>query len=522
MSIVTSLLSSNHFIVKKMANCYSCFPELKCKRSDVLAEIMPSAELELPTGETTGPTLDEITGFCKANGFVFPSSEIYGGFTAIYDYGPRGVELENNVKAEWWKEIVRRREDTVGIDSSIFMNPQIWEASGHVAGFSDPLAECRNCNTRVRVDHLLEDIGIQADDKMTITEIREVFDENRPHLHCPDPKCGASDFTDVHQFNLLVASNLGNFTGAADSEPVWLRGETCQGIYVNYANVLSSTRVQIPFGIAQIGKAFRNEITARQFIFRTREFEQMENQRFVSPEAEMDEYERLRAERYKYYTERLGFEPSNLQWHEHEKLAFYALAAWDIEYRYPFGFSELEGVHARGDYDLTQHSQYSGSDLTYRNPRSGERYMPHVIESSCGVGRTVLAALCDAYKIEKLDNGNERQVLKLHPNLAPVKVAVFPLVRNKPEIVQRARNIHGDLAEDFATEFDDNGNTGKRYRRQDAIGTVMGVTVDYDTMDDGTVTVRDRDTMKQERVHESQLEQYVRVKLKQPYQRATI
>lgn len=466
------------------------------------------------------PELDTIVSFSKRTGFVYPSSEIYGGFSAIYDFGPRGVELANNVKSEWWKEIVRRRTDTVGIDSSIFMKPDIWKASGHVDGFSDPLAECRDCNTRVRVDHLLEGIGVAADDKMGIEEINAMFDEHRSELTCPAPNCGKSNFTEARQFNLLVASNLGNFTGDPSRNPVWLRGETCQGIYVNYQNVLNSSRVKPPFGIAQIGKAFRNEITARQFIFRTREFEQMENQRFVRPEEEMKEFEELRAERMKYYTDCLGFSALNLRWREHEKLAFYAKAAWDIEYNFPFGFSELEGVHARGDYDLTQHSRHSGVDLTYRDPVSGERYLPHVIESSCGVGRTVLAALYDSYQVERLDNGQERTVLKLHPNLSPVKAAVFPLVKNKPDLVERAKKVFSDVSDEYSAEWDDNGNVGRRYRRQDEIGTPMTVTVDYGTLEDGTVTVRDRDTMQQTRVNEGQLTDYIRQELRKPYRQS--
>jgi len=464
---------------------------------------------------SNGPSLDELVGFSKRTGFVYPSSEIYGGFSGVYDYGPRGVELVNNVKTEWWNEVVRRRKDTVGLDSSIFMHPKVWEASGHVENFSDPLAECRVCNARVRVDHLLEAIDVPADDKMSIEEINELFDAHRSEIHCP--QCDSQDFTDARQFNLLVASNLGNFTGDPSKDPVWLRGETCQGIYVDYRNVVDSSRVKIPFGIAQIGKAFRNEITARQFIFRTREFEQMENQRFVHPDAEMEEYEALREERMRYYTERLGFTPSNLRWRVHDKLAFYANAAWDIEFLYPFGFSELEGVHARGNYDLTQHSTHSGQDLSYLNPTTGERYIPHVIESSTGVGRTALAALADAYTREILPDGSERIVLKLHPKLAPVKAAVFPLVRNRADITEKADAIYRDLAGELATEWDDNGNTGKRYRRQDEIGTPFTVTVDHQSLDDNSVTVRDRDTMQQVRVNESQVEQFIKDGLRKPY-----
>jgi len=285
-------------------------------------------------------TMEKIISLAKRRGFIFPSSDIYGGFAAIYDYGPYGVELENNIKKFWWKNLVRQRQDIVGLDSAIFMHPKIWEASGHVAGFSDPLIECKNCHTRSRVDHLLEGIGIETDEKMSEKEINEIFSKNKDKLKCPN--CGEKDFTDARKFNLLVKSNLGNFTDNWDKEPVYLRGETCQGIYVNYKNVLDSTRVKIPFGIAQIGKAFRNEITARQFLFRTREFEQMEMQYFVHPDKEMEEYEKLRKDRWQYYLD-LGLRKENLKWNKHKNLVFYAKAAYDIDYNFPFGFDELEG-----------------------------------------------------------------------------------------------------------------------------------------------------------------------------------
>jgi len=377
-----------------------------------------------------------------------------------------------------------------------------------VAGFSDPLSECKKCHSRLRVDHLLESIGIKADEKIAEAEIDKIFLENKSKIKCPD--CGKSDFTDVKKFNLLVKSNLGNFTEDWSKSPVYLRGETCQGIYVNYKNVLDSTRVKIPFGIAQVGKAFRNEITARQFIFRTREFEQMEMQYFVRPDAEMDEYEKLREYRWKFY-KNLGIKEKNLKWHKHDNLVFYAKEAYDIEYDFPFGFSELEGVHARGDYDLTQHSKFSGKDLTYVEPTTNEKYMPHIIESSVGVARIFLAVLCDAYTEEKND-GEIRTVLKLDKKLAPVKVAVFPLMRNKPELVAKAREIFDKLKLQYMCEFDDNGNVGKRYRRQDEIGTPYCITVDFETLENGDVTVRDRDTMQQERIKIEELENYLKNK----------
>ncbi len=453
--------------------------------------------------------MNKIVSLCKRRGFVFPSSEIYGGFSAIYDFGPYGVELENAIKKEWWKNMVQVREDIVGLDSNIFMSPKIWEASGHVAGFSDPLSECKECHARIRVDHLLESIGIQADEKISEEEINKIFSENKEKIKCPE--CGKSNFTQVKKFNLLVKSNLGNFTEKWEEEPVYLRGETCQGIYVNYKNVLDSTRVKIPFGIAQIGKAFRNEITARQFIFRTREFEQMEMQYFLKPEEEMKEYEKLKDYRWNFYLQ-LGIKKENLKWHKHENLVFYAQEAYDIEYKYPFGFAELEGIHARGDYDLTQHSKFSGKELSYSDPVTGEKYLPHIIESSAGVARTFLAVLCDAY-CEETVAGEPRIVLKLNLRLAPIKIAIFPLLKNKPELVKKAREVYAGLKSRYMCEFDDNGNIGKRYRRQDEIGTPYCLTVDFESLEKGDVTVRDRDTMKQERISLAGIKDYFYDKL---------
>ncbi len=453
--------------------------------------------------------MDKIIAFTKRRGFVFPSSEIYGGLAAVYDYGPYGVELINNIKKFWWRYMVQNREDIIGLDSAIFMSPKIWEASGHVSGFSDPLAECKYCHTRIRVDALLEDIGVQADEKMSEEEINKLFKENKDKIKCP--KCAKNDFSEAKSFNLLVKSNLGNFTGDWDKEPIYLRGETCQGIYVNFKNVLDSTRMKIPFGIAQIGKAFRNEITARQFIFRTREFEQMEMQYFVSPAGEMKEYEKLKEYRWNFYL-KLGLSKENLKWHQHENLVFYAQEAYDIEYNFPFGFKELEGLHARGDYDLSQHSQHSRQKLDYLDPYTNERYIPHIIESSAGVGRIFLALLSEAYKEEKLDDGSERVVLKIKAELAPIKIAVFPLMKNKAELVKKAKEIFNTLKNEYMCEFDDNGNVGKRYRRQDEIGTPYCVTVDFDTLDNNTITVRDRDTMQQEKIKVEGLKEYFRTK----------
>jgi glycyl-tRNA synthetase len=455
--------------------------------------------------------MEKIVSLTKRRGFVFPSSEIYGGFAAVYDYGSYGAELASNVKAAWWKAMVQENDNIVGLDSSIFMHPRVWEASGHVGGFSDPLAECKKCHARSRVDHILEEAGVFADEKMTEEEINNLMEENKDKVKCP--KCGASDFSESKNFNLLVKSNLGNFAGDWDKDPTYLRGETCQGIYINFKNVMDSTRMKVPFGIAQIGKAFRNEITARQFIFRKREFEQMEMQMFLKAEGAMDVYEDWRKKRWQYYLD-LGIKEENLKWHEHENLVFYAKAAWDIEYKFPFGFKELEGVHYRTDYDLTQHSKFSGKDLLYQDPQTNEKYIPHIVETSVGVDRTVLAVLTEAYTEEKLEDGSERVVMKFPKRLSPVKVAVFPLMKNKPELVEKAREIYDSLKKSYMCEFDDNGNVGKRYRRQDEIGTPYCVTVDFDSLEDNSVTVRDRDTMQQERIKIEELETFFDKNLK--------
>lgn len=453
--------------------------------------------------------MQKIISLCKRRGFVFLSSEIYGGFSAVYDYGPYGVELANNIKNAWWRIMVQVRDDIVGLDAAIFMHPKVWQASGHVTGFSDPLTECKNCHSRSRVDHLLEAINIRADEKMTEDQIADLFEKNKKQIKCPN--CGKNNFTAVKKFNLLVKSNLGNFTEDWSREPVYLRGETCQGIYTNYKNVVDCARVKIPFGIAQIGKAFRNEITARQFIFRTREFEQMEMQYFCHPKQEMKEYEKLREARWQYYLD-LGIKKSNLKWHQHENLVFYAKAAYDIEYNYPFGFAELEGVHARGNYDLTQHSQFSGQDLSYADPITNEKYIPHIIESSVGVGRTFLAVLTEAYTEEKVKD-EVRTVLKLPVALTPIKVAVFPLLKNKSELVKKARAIYDDLKTCWMCEYDETGSIGRRYRRQDEIGTPFCITVDFDSLDDDTVTLRDRDSMKQKRIKIKELVDMLKNKL---------
>ncbi|MDP3989193.1 MAG: glycine--tRNA ligase [bacterium] len=451
---------------------------------------------------------EKIVSLCKRRGFVFPSSEIYGGFSGVYDYGPIGVELENNLKTQWWKAMVQKRSDIVGLDSGIFMDPKIWEASGHVKGFSDPLVECKVCHVRSRADHLLEDIDVVADEKMTESEINEIFNKYKNKIQCP--KCSSKDFTQVKAFNLLVKSNLGDFSNN-NLSPVYLRGETCQGIYVNYKNVVDSMHLELPFGVAQIGKTFRNEIAARQFIFRTREFEQMEMQYFLSPEQEMSEYEKLKEYRWKTLID-LGIKKENLRWHKHENLVFYAKEAYDIEYKFPFGWKELEGVHARGNYDLTQHSTHSGQDLSYFDQQKNERFTPHIIESSIGVGRLLLAVISDAYHEEEVD-GEKRVVLKFSKKIAPIKIAVLPLSK-KEELSKNAREVFNMLTVDFHCQYDETQSIGKRYRRQDEIGTPYCVTYDFDSINDNSVTVRDRDTMQQVRIKISEVREYMREQFK--------
>lgn len=453
--------------------------------------------------------MEKIVSLCKRRGFVFQGSEIYGGMAGLYDFGPYGVELLNNLKAEWWKAHVQLRDDYVGIDSAMFKDPRVWEASGHTTGFADPLSECRKCNTRIRVDKELKNIGIDADEKMPEAELAKLFEENKKSISCPE--CGSHDFTPARSFNLLVKSNLGDFTGEGKN-PVYLPGEACQGIYLNFKNVVNSTRMQIPFGIAQIGKAFRNEISPRNFLFRTRELEQADTQYFVRPNENKAEYERVKQNRFDWYVG-LGIKPENLKFVQHENLVFYAKDAWDIEYNFPTGFDELEGIHDRSDYDLSQHMKHSGTDLNYTDPHTGEKYIPWILETSVGMGRMFLAFISDAYFEDELD-GENRVVLKLSPKLSPIKVAVFPLLKNKPELVKKAREIHENLKHHFRCEFDDNGNIGKRYRRQDEIGTPFCVTVDFDTIEkDNTVTLRDRDTGAQERIKVEDLVAYLQGKL---------
>ena len=446
--------------------------------------------------------MEDIISLLRRRGFVYQGSEIYGGMAGLYDFGPYGVELLNNLKRDWWRANVQSRPDYVGLDSAMFKHPKVWKASGHVDGFSDPLVECKNCNTRLRVDKELEKLGVFADEKMTEAEIKALWDEHKAKVKCPG--CKKPEWSEPKKFNLLVKSNLGDFT-EQNEEPVYLPGEACQGIYLNFKNVVDTCRVKIPFGIAQIGKAFRNEISPRNFLFRCREFEQADTQYFVRPHENTDNYQRIKQEQWDWLLS-LGIKAENLQWHQHENLVFYAKDAWDIEYNYPsYGFDELMGIHDRSDYDLTQHMQFSGTDLNYTDPLTKEKYIPWILETSMGLGRLFLAVVADAYEVESLENGNERTVLRLKPELAPVKYAVFPLLKNKPELVGRAKEVFDKLSQKYACEFDDNGNIGKRYRRQDEIGTPKCVVIDFDTLEDGTVAVRDRDTTVQTRMKVEEL-----------------
>jgi len=445
--------------------------------------------------------MDKITSLAKRRGFIYQGSEIYGGLAGVYDFGPHGVELLNNLKREWWKECVSTRENWYGLDSGMFKNSRVWEASGHTKGFSDPLAECRKCNTRIRVDKALGAIGLMADEKMGEEEVNTLFDAHRQEISCE--KCGAHDFSPVKKFNLLVKSNLGDFTSNGD-EPVYLPGEACQGIYLDYKNIVDSMHPKIPFGIAQIGKAFRNEISPRNFLFRCREFEQADTQLFIRPNENKEAYESLKQERMNWYLS-LGISKENLRFKQHENLVFYAKDAWDIEYRYPWGFDEIEGIHDRSDYDLTQHQKFSGVDLRFNDPETGEKYIPWILETSMGMGRLFLAVLVDAYTEDEM-GGETRIYLKLPYDLAPIKVAVFPLLKNKPELVGKAREVYSQIKAVIPqATWDDNGNIGKRYRRQDEIGTPYCVTIDFDTLDDDTVTLRNRDSGDQERVKISDL-----------------
>ena len=452
--------------------------------------------------------MEKIVSLCKRRGFVFPGSEIYGGFAGTYDYGHYGVLLRKNV-IETWQQVMRDHDNIAFIESSIFTAPRVWEASGHTTGFSDPLVSCKKCRTNHRADHLLEAVGVKADEKMSEAQINKLFDENRDKLKCS--VCEKKDFGSVRAKKLLATSTLGMF--AEDDQEVYLRAETAQGIYINYKNILDAGPFSIPFGIAQVGKVFRNEISPRQFLFRKREFEQMEMQYFVHPRDAKDFYEKWKEERMTYYS-KLGIKKEKLRWKRHDNLVFYAKDAWDIQYEFPFGWDELEGVHYRGDYDLNQHQKYSGVDMSAYDEETKTHFIPHVVETSVGVDRTILMLLANAYDEDEM-GGEKRVVLRFAPNVAPIKAAVFPLLRNKPQLVEKAREIFRALKKMFGNIiFDDNGNIGKRYRRQDEIGTPFCITIDFDSLENppagGDVTIRDRDSGKQERVKIEELQNYLK------------
>jgi glycyl-tRNA synthetase len=462
---------------------------------------------------------ESLIAYCKKNGFVFPSSEIYGGFAAVYDYGHYGAMLKNNIRDAWIKSMTQLRDDVYLLDSAIFMHPQTWVASGHVASFDDPQVDCRDCKNRMRADHLLESFGIDAD-KMPIDAINSELDKLREKKELKCTNCGSANLTPAKKFSLMVKSNIGSPTDElSEDNVVYLRPETCGGIYLEYKNTLDTVHPKLPFGIAQVGKAFRNEITARQFIFRTREFEQMEMQYFLRPEMMAERFESWKEYRWRWFME-LGIPESRIRWHKHEKLAHYATAAFDIEYDFACfgGFKEVEGVHARGDWDLSQHMKHSGADLTYFDPQHNDRIVPHIMETSVGLNRLLLMFLDNCLTEESFKNvkgeDETRTVLKISKRLAPVKVAVFPLLRNKQVLVEKAREIFKALSGSYMCEFDDNGNIGKRYRRQDEIGTPYCVTVDFDTAEKELVTVRDRDTMKQDKIPVAELGHYLDERLR--------
>ncbi len=494
----------------------------------------------------------QLVAHCKEYGFIFQSSEIYDGLAAVYDYGPYGAELKNNIKDYWWRAMVQMHDNIVGIDSAIFMHPRTWKASGHVDAFNDPLIDNKDSKKRYRADVLIEDymekiegkidkevdkarkrFGDSFDEAMyraTNDRVKRYADEHEAVRHrlatamgngdlgdlkaiieeldIADPETGSRNWTDVRQFNLMFSTQLGNIAG--EEGKLYLRPETAQGIFVNFLNVQKTTRQKIPFGIAQIGKAFRNEIVARQFIFRMREFEQMEMQFFVRPGDEMQWYEYWKEKRMQWHRA-IGTPAGKLRFHDHDNLAHYANAAVDIQFEFPFGFKELEGIHSRTDFDLGNHQELSGKKLQYFDPQLQENYVPYVVETSIGCDRMFLALLSQALVEEEVPgSGNTREVLKLHPALAPVKCAVLPLKRNDDQLVARAQEIFDRLKLSVNCQYDDTGSIGKLYRRQDAIGTPYCVTVDFDTLEDGTVTIRERDSLQQERVAVEKVEEIVR------------
>ena len=455
-------------------------------------------------------TMDKLVALCKGRGYIFAGSEIYGGLANTWDYGPLGVELKNNVKRAWWKKFIQESPLNVGVDCAILMNSRVWEASGHIGGFSDPLMDCKGCHARHRADNLIEDYmskkGINENIAGWSNEMMEKYIIDH-QIVCP--VCGKSDFTGVRKFNLMFKTFQGVTEDTANT--VYLRPETAQGIFVNFKNVQRSSRMKIPFGIGQVGKSFRNEITPGNFTFRTREFEQMELEFFCKPGTDLEWFNYWK-EFCKNWLLSLGIPQDRLRLRDHdpEELAFYSRATTDFEYLFPFGWGELWGIADRTDYDLTQHAKFSGENMEYTDPITNEKYVPYCIEPSLGADRATLALLCNAYEEEELEGGDVRVVMHLHPTLAPYKVAILPLQK---KLSDKADEVYTMLAKEFMVTYDETGSIGKRYRRQDEIGTPYCVTIDFDTLEDGTVTVRDRDTMAQERISIDSLVEYVREKI---------
>lgn len=459
----------------------------------------------------TTKTMDKIVSLAKSRGFVFPGSEVYGGLANTWDYGPLGIELKNNVKKAWWKKFIQQSPYNVGLDSAILMNPQVWVASGHVGGFNDPLMDCKKCKTRFRADKLIEDFGMQNNEEIIVDgwdnkKMKAFIEEQK--IVCPE--CGEMDYTDIRQFNLMFKT----FQGVTEdsSTEIYLRPETAQGIFINFKNVLRSSRKKVPFGIGQIGKSFRNEITPGNFTFRTREFEQMELEFFCKPGEDL-EWFKYWSDFCKNWLLNLNMQEENIRMREHsaEELSHYSNATTDIEYRFPFGWGELWGIADRTDFDLRKHSEHSGVEFNYQDPVTNEKYVPYCIEPSVGVDRVALAFLVDAYNEEQVDENDTRVVLKLHPALAPFKAAVFPLTK---KLKDDAMKIYEMLSDKYMVDYDEAGSIGKRYRRHDEIGTPFCITFDYDSLEDQSVTIRHRDSMEQERIAISALGAYLEEKLK--------
>lgn len=450
--------------------------------------------------------MDDIVNLCKQYGFVFPGSEIYDGFANTWDFGPVGVELKNNIKKAWWKRFVQEDMDTYGVDAAILMNPRVWEASGHVSSFSDPKMDCKKCKQRFRADNLIEDFsnGEVAAEAMSNEEMEKYINDN--HIVCPN--CHGFDWSEIKQFKLMFETSRGTVEG--DKDTVYLRPETCQGEYVNYANVLRSSRAKVPFAIAQIGKSFRNEITPGNFLFRTIEFEQMELQKFCHEKDSMNFFNDYKTKAMDFIID-LGLDKDKLRYHDHDKLAHYAKAACDIQYKFPIGWEELNGIHHRGTWDLSRHAEFSGKKLEYQDPETNEKYIPNVIEYSIGADRLTLAVLCNSYEKEELEN-DTREVMHFHPAIAPYKVAILPLVKKYHK--EKAEELFNIFSKHFMSTYDETGSIGKRYRRQDVIGTPYSITVDDETLNNGTVTVRDRDSMEQITLSIKDALKYVEDKIK--------